>query len=69
MGRFCLTAQAIVLLGKVLQNVNDKPCPQNFRDDEAKLLDNTIAALTNVAYEEGRSRGVGVCSPITLLFR
>jgi hypothetical protein len=64
MGRFCLTAQAIIFLGKALRNFNDES-----GQDDAKVLDNTIAALTNVSLQEGRFRGRGVCSPITVCYR
>jgi hypothetical protein len=69
MGRFCLTAQAVMLLGKVLQHINDHSGEEELRDHEAKALDNTIAALTNVSLQEGRFRGIGVCSPTTICYR
>jgi hypothetical protein len=68
MGRFCLTVQALILLGKVLRHVNDNS-GEEYRSHEAKVLDNTIAALTTVSLQEGRSRGFGVCSPTTICFR
>lgn len=68
MGRFCLTAQTTILLGKVLRNVRDKSGQEEFRHHEAKVLDNTITALTNVSIQEGRFRGVGVCSPTTVCY-
>jgi hypothetical protein len=64
MGRFCLTAQAIIFLGKVIRNITDES-----GQDEAKVLDDTIAALTNVSLQEGHFRGRGVCSPTTLCYR
>jgi hypothetical protein len=69
MGRFCLTAQATILLGKILRNVNDESDQQASRDHEAIVLDNTIAALTNVSLQEGRFRSMGVCSPTTVCYR
>ena len=69
MGRFCLTAQAAILLGRVLQNINDTSDEGGFRDQEAKVLDKKIAALTRVSLEEGRFRGIGACSPTTICFR
>jgi hypothetical protein len=69
MGRFCLTAQAGILLGRVFQLVNDTTNTDEFRHQEAIVLDNTIAALTQVSLEEGRFRGIGVCSPTTICFR
>lgn len=69
MGRFCLTAQAEILLGRVFQLVNDTTNTDEFRHQEATGLDNTIAALTQVSLEEGRFRGTGVCSPTTICFR
>ncbi|CAG9948054.1 unnamed protein product [Clonostachys rosea f. rosea IK726] len=68
MGRFCLTAQAGILLGRVFQLVNDTTNTDEFRHQEAIVLDNTIAALTQVSLEEGRFRGIGVCSPTTICF-
>ncbi|CAH0055486.1 unnamed protein product [Clonostachys solani] len=68
MGRFCLTAQAAILLRKVFQHVNDTLNTDQFRHQEATALDNTIAALTQVSLEEGRFRGIGVCSPTTICF-
>ena len=69
MGRFCLTAQAAILLGKVFRNIHDPAYDQGTRDREAKLLDDTIAALTDVSLQEGRLRGIGVCSPTTICHR
>jgi hypothetical protein len=69
MGRFSLTVQAAVLLGRVLRNIHDDPEIQGFRDSEARVLDDTLAALTNVSLQEGRFRGIGVCSPTTICFR
>lgn len=69
MGRFCLTAQAGILLGRVFRNIHDYPDQDGLRDQEAKVLDNTIAALTQVSLQEGRFRGIGVCSPTTICFR
>jgi hypothetical protein len=69
MGRFCLTTQATILLGKVLRNINDESSKEEFCEHEAKVLDNTIVALTNVSLHEGRSRNVGVCSPTTVCYR
>lgn len=69
MGRFCLTAQAGILLRKVFQYVNDTLNTDEFRHQEATVLDNTIAALTEVSLEEGGFRGIGVCSPTTICFR
>ncbi|KAH6967597.1 hypothetical protein BKA56DRAFT_636383 [Ilyonectria sp. MPI-CAGE-AT-0026] len=67
MGRFCLTAQAAILLGKVFHNVQ-APEQDEFRRQEAKILDDTIVALTQVSLEEGRFRGIGICSPTTICF-
>jgi hypothetical protein len=69
MGRFCLTAQAVILLGKVFQYVNNSSGQEESRDREAKVLDDTIAALSKVSLQEGRFRGIGVCSPTTICYR
>jgi hypothetical protein len=69
MGRFGLTAQAAVLLGRVFRNMHDNTGGDDFRNDEARVLDNTISALTKVSLEEGRYRGIGVCSPTTICYR
>lgn len=69
MGRFCLTAQVEILLGRVFRHVNDTTSTDEFRHQEATVLDNTIAALPQVSLEEGRFRGIGVCSPTTICFR
>lgn len=58
-----------MLMGKVLRNINDDPDQGELRKQEAEMLDHTLAALTNVTLQEGRNRGVGVCSPSTLCFR
>jgi hypothetical protein len=68
MGRFCLTAQVAILLERIIQNISDTSSQDEFRKEEAKALDNTAAALTNVALEEARSRGINVCSPITACY-
>lgn len=69
MGRFSLTAQAAVLLGKVIRNVNETSPEVDFQAHEAKLLEDTILALTNVSFQEGRARGISVCSPTTICYR
>ncbi|KAJ9608749.1 hypothetical protein H2200_006520 [Cladophialophora chaetospira] len=69
MGRFCLTAQAAILLGKVFMQIHDPANDEGMRDHEARVLENTIAALTEVSLQEGRLRGVGVCSPTTICYR
>lgn len=68
MGRFCLTAQAAILLERILQNINDRSSPEEFHEQEAKTLDDTAAALTSVALQEARMRGMTVCSPITACY-
>lgn len=69
MGRFSLTAQAAVLLGKVIRNVNETSAVMDFQAHEAKVLEDTILALTNVSFQEGRARGISVCSPTTICYR
>jgi hypothetical protein len=69
MGRFCLTVQATLLLGKILRNVGDPSGQEEFREQEAKRLDTTLVALTNVSLQEGHFRGIGVCSPTTICYR
>jgi hypothetical protein len=68
MGRFCLTAQVVILLERIVQNISDTSSHDEFRKEEAKALDDTAAALTNVALEEARSRGINVCSPVTACY-
>jgi hypothetical protein len=69
MGRFGLTVQAAILLGRVLRNIREATSGNIFQEDEAKVLDSTIAALTRVSSEEGQYRGIGVCSPTTICHR
>ena len=69
MGRFCLTAQATLLLGKILRNVSDPSGQEEIREQDAKMLDTTLAVLTNVSLQEGHFRGMGVCSPTTICYR
>lgn len=66
MGRFGLTVQAAVLLGKVLKYSRLLTSGYGFQEDEARILDNTVAALTKVSLLEGQHRGMGVCSPTTI---
>ncbi|KAH7268302.1 hypothetical protein B0J15DRAFT_533763 [Fusarium solani] len=68
MGRYGLTAQAAVLLGRVFQNIHDTSAMEGFQESEARILDSTLIALTNVSFQEGRFRGIGVCSPTTICF-
>ncbi|KAF4460228.1 ATP-dependent Clp protease proteolytic subunit [Fusarium albosuccineum] len=68
MGRYCLTAQAAVLLGRVFRNIHDDPDIEGFHENEARALESTLVALTNVSLQEGRFRGIGVCSPTTVCF-
>ncbi|UKZ45883.1 hypothetical protein TrVGV298_000076 [Trichoderma virens] len=68
MGRFSLTAQAAVLLGRVFRSIHEFPVLEGFWQNDVKILDNTLVALTNVSLEEGRFRGIGVCSPSTICY-
>ncbi|KAL7941885.1 hypothetical protein V8C42DRAFT_333996 [Trichoderma barbatum] len=68
MGRFSLTAQAAILLGRVFRSIHDFPVLEGFWQNDVKVLDNTLVALTNVSLEEGRFRGIGVCSPSTICY-
>lgn len=69
MGRFALTAQAASLLGRVFQHLAGRKKDPGYAEQEAVLLDGALATLTVVAAEEGRSRGIGVCTPSVLCFR
>ncbi|KAL7953163.1 hypothetical protein V8C34DRAFT_321492 [Trichoderma compactum] len=69
MGRFSLTAQAAVLLGRVFRSIHEFPVSEEFWQNDVKVLDNTLVALTNVSLEEGRFRGIAVCSPSTICYR
>ncbi|KAL7915502.1 fungal-specific transcription factor domain-containing protein [Trichoderma velutinum] len=68
MGRFSLTAQAAVLLGRVFRSIHEFPISEGFWQNDVKVLDDTLVALTNVSLEEGRFRGIAVCSPSTICF-
>lgn len=68
MGRFALTAQAAILLGRVFCNIHNTH-DESFRRAEAFTLGNTLTALTNVSLQEGRFRGIGICSPTTICYR
>jgi hypothetical protein len=69
MGRFCLTAQATLLLGKILRIVKGPSGRDEFRGQEANFLDTTIAVLTKISLQEGQTRDIGVCSPTTICYR
>ena len=69
MGRFCLTCQAAILLGRVYRNIHDNLDVDGFHDQEARILEDTIVALTQVSLQEGSSRGISLCSPTTLCYR
>jgi hypothetical protein len=69
MGRFSLTVQACILLGKVFRHTHESPEIDGFKAQEARSLENTLVALTNVSLQEGRSRGIVLCSPTTICFR
>ncbi|KAF4963483.1 hypothetical protein FSARC_8492, partial [Fusarium sarcochroum] len=68
MGRYCLTAQSAILLGRVFRNIHDYSNIDGLRDQEAKALESALIALTNVSLQEGRSRGIVLCSPTTICF-
>ncbi|KAL7924496.1 fungal-specific transcription factor domain-containing protein [Trichoderma austrokoningii] len=68
MGRFSLTAQSAILLGNVFRSIHEPPFSEAFWQNDVKVLDSTIVALTSVSVEEGRHRGIGVCSPSTICF-
>ncbi|KIM97257.1 hypothetical protein OIDMADRAFT_105644 [Oidiodendron maius Zn] len=74
MGRFGLTVQAGILLGKALRNLRDScSMPQGpsrtLQDDEAEVLENTIFALAKVSSEEARARGIGICGLTKMCYR
>lgn len=69
MGRFGLTVQAAYLLGKVLRYNCLQANGHVIQEDEIRLLDNTLSALTKVSLIEGRDRAMGVCSPTTICHR
>lgn len=69
MGRYGLTAQAASLMGRVLHHINDTHKETAFYQEEDAILHRTLSALTVVANEEGRARGIGVCTPTVLCHR
>lgn len=69
MGRFSLTAQSAILLGNVFRSIHEPPFSEAFWQNDVKVLDSTLVALTGVSLEEGRHRGIGVCSPSTICYR
>jgi hypothetical protein len=62
-------AMAASLLGRVIRHVGDTKNIENPNIEEASILDRAIAALTAVTYEEGLSRGIGVCTPTVFCHR
>ncbi|KAL6904051.1 fungal-specific transcription factor domain-containing protein [Trichoderma evansii] len=68
MGRFSLTAQSAILLGRVFRSIHEPPFSEAFWQNDVKVLDSTLVALTSVSIEEGRFRGIGVCSPSTICY-
>ncbi|UKZ66223.1 uncharacterized protein TrAtP1_007397 [Trichoderma atroviride] len=68
MGRFSLTAQSAILLGNVFRSIHEPPFSEAFWQNDVKVLDSTLVALTSVSLEEGRHRGIGVCSPSTICY-
>ncbi|KAH7305305.1 fungal-specific transcription factor domain-containing protein [Stachybotrys elegans] len=68
MGRFCLTAQAALLFGRVFRAIQEPHGASGARPLEEKLLDDTLSTLTNVSLQEGQLRGIGVCSPTTICY-
>ncbi|KAL7972099.1 fungal-specific transcription factor domain-containing protein [Trichoderma sp. SZMC 28014] len=69
MGRFSLTAQSAIMLGNVFRSIHEPPFSEAFWQNDVKVLDSTLVALTSVSLEEGRHRGIGVCSPSTICYR
>lgn len=69
MGRFALTVQAAFLLGRVLRNCRAVRDENGLQEEEARILDKTILALTQVSLQESQQRGMGLCSPTTICHR
>ncbi|KAH8817476.1 hypothetical protein F5884DRAFT_779519 [Xylogone sp. PMI_703] len=66
MGRFGLTIQMGILLGRALRNYRDTLLPAqdtslDIQKDEAEILKGAISALANVTYDEAQIRGIGIC--------
>ncbi|KAJ5620585.1 hypothetical protein N7510_004569 [Penicillium lagena] len=66
MGRFAFTVQAAFLLGRVLRNGRIPLDENGFQEEEARILDKAILALTQISLQESRQRGMGLCSPTTI---
>jgi hypothetical protein len=62
-------AQAASLLGRVFHHLSNSKDDVAFSSDEAIILERALVALTTVAKEEGRSRGIGICTPVILCLR
>jgi hypothetical protein len=74
MGRFGLTVQAGILLGKSLRNLRETlTLPQSasraLQDDEAKVIEMALSALSKVSYDEAQQRRIGVCGLTKLCYR
>lgn len=62
-------AQAASLLGRVFHHLSNSKDDVAFSSEEAIILERALVALTTVAKEEGRSRGIGICTPVILCLR
>lgn len=76
MGRFGLTVQAGILLGRVLRNLRDTTTTTHeyspldgIHDEEAQILERTISALANVSAGEAQTRGIGICGVTKICYR
>jgi hypothetical protein len=74
MGRFGLTVQAGILLGRALRNLRDastmlQDSSLAFQNEEAEVLENAIFALAKVSSEEAQIRGIGICGLTKLCYR
>ena len=74
MGRFGLTAQAGILLGRTLRNVRDtliipEGIPLSLQQEEANTLKQAISALAEVSSEEARLRGIEICGLTKICYR
>jgi hypothetical protein len=69
MGRFARFAQAIYLLGRVLNHLSDLQTDPAVHATESIQLNRTILALVNLSRCESQIRNLEFCTQISICFR
>jgi hypothetical protein len=62
MGRFARFAQAVYLLGRVLNHVSDRRLDHEFLEEAANQLQRTLHALVTLVKVESESRRMEFCT-------